>query len=105
MPTILVLLVAASQVLYEAKVSTFGCNSGALVAELQSIRSDEKTFQGILYQKMVEGDCVVFPAGSVVEGSADTTDTSMLRVQAQLDPPGYIAPSDDFKLKEAVGEK
>jgi hypothetical protein len=94
------ILVAASQQLYQAQVPTFGCNSGEDFSKLQELRSDEKTFQSLLNQRMIEGECVVFLKGAVVEGEIDDSNSSVLHVQAHVDPPGYIAPLNDFKLKE-----
>ena len=95
------ILIAASQILYQAQVQSFGCNSSDQVSKLQQIRSNASAFQTFLYQQVVEGECVVFEKGAVVEGSVENADTSLLHIQAQVDPPGYIAPSADFKLKDA----
>jgi hypothetical protein len=100
-----VVLVAASQILYVAQVSTFGCNSSDEVSKLQQFRSDEKAFQSLLNEQIVLGECVRFLKGAVVEGSIVNNNTSLLHIQAQVDPPGYIAPLDDFKLKGTVEEK
>lgn len=95
-------LVAASPQLYQAQVATFGCNSSDDVTKLLQARSDEKTFQTLLYERIVQGECVVFLKDSVVEGSEVTSNKALLHVQARLDPPGYIAPSDDFKPKDGT---
>ncbi len=55
MHTILAVLVSAVQVLYEAQVSTFGCNSSAEVFELQRIRADAEAFQQLLYAQVAYG--------------------------------------------------
>ena len=97
------ILVAATQQLYQAQVPTYGCNSSENVVTLEKMRSDEKTFQSSLYERVVQGDCVMFMKGAVVEGSLpESTDAkdSLLHVQATNDPPGYIAPLGDFKLQE-----
>jgi hypothetical protein len=96
----LVVLVAASQQLYQAQTQTFGCNSGEDFGKLQEARSDERTFQALLNQRLIDGECVVFSKGSVVEGSIDDLNSSVLHVQAHVDPPGYVAPLNDFKLKD-----
>jgi hypothetical protein len=53
----------------------------------------------MLSQKIVEGDCVQFMTGSVVEGTPDDADPSLLRVQTKIDPPGYLSPLSDFQIK------
>lgn len=95
----IVAILVASQQLYQAQVPTFGCNSGEDFVKLQEVRSDEKTFQSLLNQRMIEGECVVFLKGAVVEGSIDDANSSVLHVQAHIDPPGYVAPLNDFKLQ------
>jgi hypothetical protein len=105
MGKIALILIAASPLLYEAQVQSFGCNSSDQVSKLQQIRSNPSAFQTFLYQQVVEGECVVFEKGSVVEGSVETGNSSLLHIQAQIDPPGYIAPSIDFKLKEPAGQR
>src|SRR6266496_971343 len=92
MHMILAVLVSALQVLYEAQVSTFGCNSSAEVAELQRIRADAETFQKLLYAQVAYGQCSPIARGAVVEGTVVKTDTSVLLINAQSAPPGYFAP-------------
>lgn len=104
MLTLLAVLVAATQVFYEAKVPTFGCTSSREVAELLSLRSDAKAFQTRLYLQVFQGQCMPIAKGAVVDGMVETTDSSVLRVQRQSDPPGYMAPLGDFEL-ELVDEK
>src|SRR6476469_2635671 len=99
--TILGVLFAASQMVYEAKVTTFGCYSVEDVADLQSVRSDEKAFQMAFIQKAAYGDCVEIPQGTVVEGSIEPTDTSKLVVLIEKAPPPVEAPLEDFELKAA----
>ena len=100
MANIVAVLAASSQVLYQALVPTFGCNTGVTITQLKDLRVDDKAFEQLLSQKLIEGDCVQFTKGSVVEGVADETDPDILRVQTKVDPPGYLAPSSDFQLKE-----
>jgi hypothetical protein len=103
--TILIVLVAASQLMYEAKNTTFGCYSVEDVSELQSVRSDEKAFQMAFLQKRAYGDCVDIPQGTVVEGSIEPTDTSKLLVLIEKAPPPFEAPLEDFELKAASDGK
>ncbi len=104
MTNMIAILVASSQVLYQAQVPSFGCSTSAVISELQELRLDEKAFQARLAEKMALGDCVEFTKGSLVEASTVDVDPSILRVQTDIDPPGYLAPSADFKPKEAGGE-
>jgi hypothetical protein len=104
-PLLAVLVVAAQMLYYEAKVTTFGCNSKEEVSELQRIRTDEKAFQTELVQQIFYGQCVEIPKGKLVEGSVDAVDSSMLQVDRQILPPGYLAPLDDFELKAADGKE
>ena len=101
MHLLFVVLAAAAPVLYEARVPTFGCNSTAEVANLLKIRADQKAFQGALYEQIFAGQCVPIDRGSVVEGTVDGSDPTVLRVGAKIDPPGYMAPLNDFKPKAA----
>ena len=98
---VLVVLVSASQILYEAQVASFGCNSNVEVSKLQGIRSDAEAFQKLLTAQVAYGQCVTIPRGAVVEGSTADTQTSTLLINAKSDPPGYIVPLRDFKLKKA----
>ncbi len=99
MHTILVVLAAATQVWYQAQVATFGCTSSGEVAKLLSVRTDAKAFQMRLYGQVFNGECIVIEPGAVVEGAQEKDDASVLRIQAQRDPPGYMAPSADFKAR------
>jgi hypothetical protein len=105
MRRIAIIAIAATPILYVAQVQSFGCNSSDQAAKLLQIRSNASAFQTFLYQQVVEGECVVFEKGAEVEGSATTPDASLLHVQAQVDPPGYIAPATDFKQKETAPAK
>jgi hypothetical protein len=99
-----VVLVASQTTYYTAKTPTFGCTSIDEVSLLQSIRSDQKAFQAALVEQQIYGQCVAILQGTMVEGSIETTDTSILRVNMQSDPPGYEAPLADFELKPAGGK-
>jgi hypothetical protein len=99
MHAILAVLVAGSAMVYEAKVTTFGCNSLAEVTQLQRIRSDKDSFHKRLYQQLVLGECIAIAQGQVVDASLVDTSPMVLRVGAAVNPPGFIAPKDDFKLK------
>jgi hypothetical protein len=37
--------------------------------------------------------------GTQVEGSIDAADSSILRVNEKIEPPGYEAPIEDFETK------
>ena len=84
---------------YEAKVTTFGCTSIEEVSRLQTIRSDQKAFQMALLEKQMYGECVTILPGTLVQGSVEDTNKSILRVNQQIEPPGYEAPRDDFEIK------
>ena len=99
MHAVLAVLVAASGVLYQAQVPTFGCNSNVEVSRLQSVRSDSSAFQRLLTAQVAYGQCVTIPQGAMVEGSIVDTDASMLLINAKSDPPGYVVPLKDFKPK------
>lgn len=105
MYTILALLIAASQTVYEAKATSFGCTSAEEVLNLQRIRADDKAYQIELYQQIFNGQCVEIQKGQVIEGAVDATDSSMLQVDREIEPPGFLAPADDFKVKTANEEK
>ena len=105
MKTILaVALVASQMTYYEAKVTSFGCTSIDAVSQLQKVRSDQKAFQMTLMEKQMYGECVTILKGTLVQGSVEAADKSILRVNQQVEPPGYEAPRDDFEIK-ALDEK
>ena len=100
MKTILaVALVASQMTYYEAKVTSFGCTSIDAVSQLQKVRSDQKAFQMALMEKQMYGECVTILKGTLVQGSVEAADKSILRVNQQVEPPGYEAPRDDFEIK------
>lgn len=100
MKTILIVaLVAFHTTYYQAKVSTFGCTSIDAVAQLQKVRSDEKALSAALMEKQSIGECVAILKGTQVQGSNEADDNSILRVNQEIDPPGYEAPRDDFETK------
>jgi len=45
------------------------------------------------------GECVTILKGTLVQGSVEAADKSILRVNQQVEPPGYEAPRDDFEIK------
>ena len=105
MKTILaVALVASQTTYYEAKVTSFGCTSIDAVSQLQKVRSDQKAFQMTLMEKQMYGECVTILKGTLVQGSVEAADKSILRVNQQVEPPGYEAPRDDFEIM-ALDEK
>jgi hypothetical protein len=94
-----VALVASQMTYYEAKVTSFGCTSIDAVSQLQKVRSDQKAFQMTLMEKQMYGECVTILKGTLVQGSVEAADKSILRVNQQVEPPGYEAPRDDFEIK------
>lgn len=86
-------------VYYEAKVNSFGCSSVEAVSQLKKVRSDDAAFEAALTDKQSNGDCVVILKGTQVQGSPEAADSSILRVNAQIEPPGYEAPAEDFEAK------
>ena len=103
--TLFAILIAASQLVYEAKVTSFGCYSVEDVSELQKVRSDETAFQMAFLQKRAYGNCVDIPQGTVVEGSIEPTDPSKLVVLIEKAPPPFEAPLEDFELKAIDGRQ
>jgi hypothetical protein len=99
-----VALVASHTTYYEAKVATLGCTSIDAVSQLQKVRSDQKAFQAALMEKQIYGECVAILKGTLVQGSVEGADSSILRVNQEIDPPGYEAPRDDFEIKAAGGK-
>jgi hypothetical protein len=98
-------LVASQATYYEAKVTTFGCTSIDLVSQLQKVRSEGKAFQAALMEKQIYGECVAILKGTLVQGSIEATDDSILRVNQEIDPPGYDAPLGDFETKAMDGKR
>ena len=96
----------ASQVLYVANTSTFGCTSIEEVARLQHLRATRPAFQKELLEQIFEGQCVEITKGKVIEGAIEPGDASALRVDREIQPPGYVAPLRDFqKLKAPSGSR
>jgi hypothetical protein len=87
----------ALQVLYVANSATFGCTSIEETAKLQQLRAARKPFQPELVEQTFEGQCVEIAKGKVVEGAIEPADSSMLRVDRQIQPPGFVAPLHDFR--------
>jgi hypothetical protein len=103
---ILAVALAASQLTYyEAKVTSFGCTSIDAMNQLQSVRSDQKAFQMALIEKQMYGECVTILKGTLVQGSIEESDSSILRVNQEVEPPGYEAPRDDFEIKATAGNQ
>jgi hypothetical protein len=75
-----VALVASQMTYYEAKVTSFGCTSIDAVSQLQKVRSDQKAFQMTLMEKQMYGECVTILKGTLVQGSIEAADKSILRV-------------------------
>lgn len=86
---------------YEAKATTFGCNSMSTLADLRRVRADKEAFDKALFQQMVYGECIAIAQGQVVDGSPVDKEAAVLRVGAKVSPPGFMAPSDDFQIKSA----
>ena len=97
-------LAASQTTYYEAKVMTFGCTSIDAVSQLQKVRSDGKAFQVALMEKQIYGECVAILKGTLVQGSIEASDNSILRVNQEIDPPGYEAPLGDFETKAMDGK-
>jgi hypothetical protein len=92
----LLALLIASQVLYVASTATFGCTSIDETARLQKMRAAKKDFKTELMEQTFEGQCVAITKGKVVEGAIEATDSSILRVDRKIEPPGFLAPLHDF---------
>jgi hypothetical protein len=94
-----VALAVSQTTYYEAKTTTFGCTSIEAVSQLQRVRPDQKAFQTALFEQQTYGECAAILKGTVVEGAVERTDSSILRVNPEVAPPGYEAPLDDFEIK------
>ena len=75
------------------------------VSQLQKVRSDEKAFQAALLEKQMYGECVAILKGTLAQGSIEAADSSILRVNGEVEPPGYEAPLDDFEIKATAGKQ
>jgi hypothetical protein len=103
--TILAVAFVASQTTYYvATVTSFGCTSIDAVSQLQKVRSDQEALQKALIEKQMYGECVTILKGTLVRGSVEATDSSILRVNQEIEPPGYEAPRDDFEIKATEGK-
>ena len=98
-------LVASQTTYYEAKITTFGCTSIDAVSQLQKVRSHGKGFQAALMEKQMYGECVAILKGTLVQGSIEVADDSILRVNQEIEPPGYEAPLGDFETKAMDGKR
>jgi len=94
-----VVLVASQTTYYVAKTTSFGCTSIEAADHLRSLRSDQKALQAALMEKQVSGECVTILQGTLVQGSIEESDRSILRVNQEVEPPGYEAPFEDFEVK------
>jgi hypothetical protein len=94
---LLAALLAGSHLLYVARQTTYGCSSLEQVNSLERIRGDRKSFDAALYEQIFAGQCVQIGKGKVVEGSTDGAGPSVLLVDRQLQPPGFLAPLRDFR--------
>jgi hypothetical protein len=56
-------------------------------------------------EKQIYGECVAILKGTLVQGSVEATDDSILRVNPEIDPPGYEAPLGDFETKAMEGRQ
>jgi hypothetical protein len=104
MYSILLLFISSAPVLYEAQVSSFGCTSSAEVTQLQKVRTHPEAFQKLLFTQAAYGQCIAIAKGAVVEGSVEQADIALLRINERRDPPGYMAPSGDFKPVKREGK-
>jgi hypothetical protein len=95
---LLALLLAALQPRYEARVLTYGCNSTAEMRELRRLRGDPRAFKEHLIRQTAYGQCIGIGQGTVVEGTIEAADSTVLRIEARQSPPGYMAPAEDFRL-------
>jgi hypothetical protein len=99
-----VALVASQTTYYEAKTTTFGCTSIDAVSQLQKVRANGKAFQAALTEQQIYGQCVAILKGTLVQGAVETADKAILRVNEEIDPPGYEAPLEDFETKAINGK-
>jgi hypothetical protein len=90
-------LLVTSQLLYVANRTTYGCSSIEELNSLERIRGDRKAFRAELYEQIFAGQCVEINKGKVVEGSVDSTRTTVLLVDRRIEPPGFLAPLRDFR--------
>ena len=56
-------------------------------------------------EKQIYGECVAILKGTLVQGSNEATDDSILRVNQEIEPPGYEAPRGDFETKAMDGKR
>ena len=56
-------------------------------------------------EKQIYGECVAILKGTLVQGSIGAADYSILRVNQEIDPPGYEAPLGDFETKAMDGKR
>ena len=56
-------------------------------------------------EKQMYGECVAILKGTLVQGSIEVADDSILRVNQEIEPPGYEAPLGDFETKAMDGKR
>lgn len=88
----------AVQALYVARTPTFGCSSAEEISRLQHLHTSGGGFDQELYQQLFQGECVRIEKGKVVEADIEAGNSSLLRVDRRLVPPGYLAPRGDFRV-------
>jgi hypothetical protein len=101
--TLPAVLLVGSQTLYVANKPTFGCTSIEETANLEHLRSQNRVFRSELYEQMFQGQCVEINRGKVVEGSIAAGNSSLLLIDRQIQPPGFIAPLRDFRRLKNPG--
>jgi heme A synthase len=97
-------LLVTAQVLYVASTTTFGCSSVAELDRLQQLRSHRAAFQTALYEQIFTGQCVEIAKGKIVEAALSNPAAPLLLVDRQIQPPGFLAPSRDFRRYAAAGK-
>ena len=103
-PLFVVLVSLLLEPRYQARVLTYGCNSSVEVTELQKVRSDAEAFQKLLLAQIAYGQCIGIGKGTVVEGTIEQTDRSILRIEARNSPPGYMVPVGNSGGSRKAGE-
>lgn len=93
-------MIVAAHTVFVAHIPSFGCSSIGDVRDLAAVRADDAKFQTKLLERIVHGQCALIAEGTVVEGAA-SDDPAIMLIQAERDPPGYLAPVSDFVLRRA----
>jgi chemotaxis response regulator CheB len=79
-------------------------SANALEAIKAGARSDQKAFQMALLEKQMYGECVTILQGTLVQGLIESSDKSILRLNQQIEPPGYEAPFG-FEIKATAAKQ